>query len=306
MRVLITGPTGLIGAALTDELMQRGHEAIALNRDSGSRDRATQRPGGEGPSWDIDGGWIDEGALDGIDAIVHLAGAPVGKIGKRWSTAMKHEIMSSRTAGTSLIARAAAEAKTPVLVSGSAIGFYGDRGDEILTEQSSPGSGFLANVVQAWEEAAAPAAESGCRTVFIRTGIVLDDAGGSLQPMLIPFKLGLGGNIGSGRQYWAWITLHDEVRAILHCLETDTLTGPVNLTAPNPVPNSEFADALGRALHRPSMIPAPSFALKALLGAQFVDEVLLASQRVTPPKLIASGFEFEHETVEPALRSVLA
>ena len=290
MRVLVTGASGFIGSALGRELRARGHEFVALGR------------GGDSPRWSVDEAWIEDGALEGVDAVVHLAGE---SIGQRWTTSVKRELLQSRTAGTSLIARAVAEAGTRVLISGSAIGYYGDRGSQVLTEDSGPGKGFLAGLCQAWESAAQPAIDAGVRTVFIRTGLVLDDEDGSFPRMLLPFKLGVGGRIGSGEQYWAWITLHDHVRAIVHCLETESVSGAVNLTSPNPVPNAEFARALASTLHRPALFPVPRWALGIVLGPEFADEVLLASQRVVPTRLEASGFEFDYPELEAGLREAL-
>lgn len=293
MKVLITGAGGFIGTALSTALVRAGHEAIPLTRGSSAPGRRT---------WDVSAGRIDDDVLDGIDAVVHLAGE---SIGGRWTTAKKQEILSSRTEGTDLIARAVAVAKPKVFISGSAIGYYGDRGEEVLTEESARGTGFLSDVVVAWEAAAKPAVDAGVRTVFARTALVLDDHGGSFPRMLLPFRVGVGGPLGSGKQWWGWITLHDEVRAILHCIENETLEGPVNLAA-EPVRNAEFGKALGRALRRPALIPAPGFGLGLILGSEFAQEVLLASQRVVPAKLDASGFVFEHRQVDAALGAVLA
>ncbi len=294
MKVLITGASGFIGRALSRRLTESGHEAIPLVR---GEPRAGAR------TWDPSVGRIDDDALDGIDAVVHLAGE---SIGGRWTVGKKQAILSSRTEGTDLIARAVAAAKPSVFASGSAIGFYGSRGEEVLTEESASGEGFLADVTVAWEQAAAPAVDAGVRTVFARTALVLEDEGGSFPRMLLPFKLGIGGPLGSGRQWWAWITLEDEVRAIMHCLQTDSLEGPVNLASPNPVRNADFGRALGKALKRPAVLPAPGFGLKLLLGGEFADEVLLASQRVVPSRLEQSGFEFSHPHLPGALDAVLA
>lgn len=263
----------------------------------------TPIPVGRGPGWDPATGVCHPSLLDGVEAVVHLAGE---SIGGRWTAAKKSEILRSRVEGTGLIARVVAQVRPAVLVSGSAIGFYGDRGAEVLTEESGPGTGFLAEVVQAWESATRPAAAAGVRTVCIRTGLVLDRAGGSLPRMLLPFRLGLGGPIGPGTQYWSWITLEDEVRAIMHCLSEPTLEGPVNLTAPDPVPNSDFVKALGRALHRPAVLPLPSFGLRALLGREMADSLLLGGQRVVPARLQATGFDFAHPALDEALQAVLA
>jgi hypothetical protein len=289
MKVLVTGASGFIGTALCAELGAGGHIAVPLRR-------------GEGRSgWDPDRGRIDPGALDGIDAVVHLAGE---SIGGRWTAAKKDRILRSRVSGTSLISGAVAAAGPRVLVCGSAIGFYGNRGDEVLDENAGPGSGFLADVVRQWEEAARPAVTAGVRTVFVRSSLVLDRSGGSFPRMLLPFWLGVGGRIGSGDQWWAWTTLRDEVRAIVHCLTESTLEGPVNVCTPNPAPNREFVRLLAAGLHRPALLPVPAPALKIVLGSEFASEVLLASQRVVPAKLAASGFDWEHPDLVTAFASM--
>lgn len=302
MRVLITGASGFIGTALTRELSDNGHEPVPL-------ERGEPREGAR--TWSVDDNRIDLDALEGIDAVVHLAGARIGP----WLTqAKKTEIMQSRRDGTRLIAQAVAEARPAVFVSGSAIGFYGDAGDTELTESSPKGQGFLADVVEVWEQETQPAVDAGVRTVKIRTGLVVDDAGGLLvEPpfgvpgvnLLLPFKLGVGGPMGSGRQWWPWITLRDEVRAIRHCIENPAASGPVNLVGPNPVRNRDFAKGLGKALGRPAVVPLPAFALKALVGPQFAVEAVLASQRVLPQALVDSGFEFQDPDLVPALETFL-
>lgn len=302
MQVLITGATGLIGGTLRERLVEEGHVAVPLHRGEPRPDART---------WSVDEGRIDDDALDGIDAVVHLAGAPIGP----WlTTEKKREILQSRRDGTRLIAEAVAQAKPDVFVSASAIGYYGDAGETELTETSPKGDGFLADVVEVWEESAQPAIDAGVRTVKIRTGLVADDSGGLLVEsllglgpinLLFPYKIGVGGPLGSGRQWWSWITLRDEVRAIMHCIEHEEISGPVNLTAPNPVRNREFSRAIGEALNRPAAIPVPAFALKALVGPQFAEEAVLASQKVLPTVLLESGFEFEDPEVGPALQRVL-
>lgn len=301
MRVLITGATGFIGTALTEELKRAGHEPIPLVR-------GEPRPGAR--TWSVDDNRIDGDALDGIDAVVHLAGAPIGP----WLTDDKRaEIMQSRRDGTRLIAEAVAEAKPQVFVSASGKDYYGDTGDTDLTESSPKGSGFLSDVVEVWEEETRPASEAGVRTVMLRTGLVLDGSGGLMTTrlfgipglnLLLPFKLGVGGRFGSGRQWWSWISLEDEVRAIVHCLETESVEGPVNLTAPEPVRFTAFAKELGRVLHRPAVIPLPGFALKAIVGPQFAEEAILVSNRVLPTKLLDSGFEFSHPDLRTALEAI--
>lgn len=290
MQVLISGKGGLIGTALSDLLTERGHEAVALERGEQSGGR----------TWSIEERRISDTALDGIDAVVHLSGKPIFP---PFTEGRKKAIMESRHIGTSLIAGAVAEHKPDIFISASAIGYYGDRGDEILTEDSEPGNDFLADVVVEWERACQPAREAGVRTVNIRSGLVMSDGGTLIKLMSLPFKLGLGGRVGSGKQWWSWISLEDEVRAILHCLEDGSLAGPVNLTAPNPVRNEDFARALGSVLNRPSAVPVPAFALKLVLGSEAAEQLVLTSQRVKPGKLIASGFEFRHQDIDEGLRA---
>jgi uncharacterized protein (TIGR01777 family) len=264
--------------------------------------RSSDEPGAV--RWDPDAGSIDAGALEGIDGFVHLAGEGIAD--KRWDAEQKRRILDSRTNGTDLIARtlAALERKPSVLVSASAIGIYGNRGDEVLTETSPPGQGFLADVVVAWEKATAPAADAGIRVATARTGIVLSAEGGALAKQLLPFKLGLGGRLGSGEQWWSWITIADEVGALRWLLERD-VTGPVNLTAPGAVTNAAFTKALGRALHRPTFLPTPSVAPRLLLGRELADELLYGSQRVAPAVLTERGYPFQHTDIDGALRAVL-
>lgn len=296
MDVLVTGSHGFIGTALLTALRSKGHTVRRLVRGE---------PTGRDVRWDLGSRTIDKAALEGIEGVVHLAGAGIGD--HRWTEDHKRAVLESRTVGTTLLAEALAglKKKPAVLVSGSAVGFYGDRGDEQLTEESSGGTGFLADVVRQWEASTAAAEQAGIRVVHARTGIVLSGDGGALKKQLLPFKLGLGGRLGSGRQYVSWITLHDEVMALLHCLTTDSLNGPVNLTSPNPVPNSEFTKALGAALHRPTVVPIPTFAVKALFGAEMTEEMLLPGQRVMPTKLEETGFTFKHPDIREAMRAVL-
>ena len=295
--IAITGATGLIGSALARSLRADGHTVRPLVR------RPTDDPGAI--RWDPAAGTIDAEALVGVDAVVHLAGAGIGD--KRWSPARKREILESRTRGTALIARTMAEMATPptTFVSGSAIGFYGTRGDEVLTEDSAPGDDFVAGVVLAWEDAARPAVEAGIRTVFVRTALVLAPDGGILSRLALPFRFFVGGRLGSGRQWMSWITLDDEVAAIRFVLDRDDLSGPVNLAAPQPVTNAEMATAIGAALHRPSAIPVPAFAPRLALGREMADSLLFASQRVQPTVLTEAGFAFTHPDLSGALAAVL-
>lgn len=248
--------------------------------------------------WDPQSGKLDPGELSGLTVVVHLAGAGVGD--HRWTPAYKQEILGSRVRGTTTIARALVDLGEPIaLVSGSAIGAYGDRGEEILTEESDTGSGFLAEVVRAWESATTPAQEAGLRVVHARTGLVLTPDGGAMKRVLPLARFGLAGPLGTGRQYWSWITLQDELRALAHLIDHD-LAGPVNLVSPQPLRQSDVMKALGRQLGRPALLPAPAMALKVALG-EFASDVL-SSTRILPSALTASGFAFDHDTIESAMR----
>jgi hypothetical protein len=294
--VLITGSGGLIGTALVTALEAAGHRVVRLRRGAGDVRSRT---------WDPEAGAIDASAFDGIGGVVHLAGEGIAE--KKWTPAQKLRILESRTKGTDLLARtlAASDEKPAVLVSASAIGYYGNRGDEELTEESPPGDDFLAGVCTRWEGATAPAAAAGIRVVIIRTGIVLAPKGGVLKQLLLPFRLGLGGRTGSGRQYMSWITLVDEIRAILFVLGHDQISGPVNLTAPNPASNRELTATLAKVLHRPSVLPTPLFPLKVRYGAELVENLLVNGQRVLPAVLSEAGFEFVYPDLEAGLRGIL-
>jgi uncharacterized protein (TIGR01777 family) len=296
MDVAVTGSHGLIASALIPALQRDGHHVLRLVRDD-PIDADEVR-------WDPPAGAIDSEKLDGVDAVVHLAGAGIGD--KKWTPARKQLVLDSRTQGTSLLTRALAglTRKPTVLVSASAIGYYGDRGDELLTEDSPAGDDFGARVCREWEAATTPAADAGIRVVRIRSGLVQASSGGMLHRLLLPFKLGAGGRLGSGKQYMSWIAIDDEVNAIRHVLTNASIDGPVNLTAPNPVTNAEYTATLGRVLHRPTVIPTPLFGLKAVYGGELVD-TLLGSQRVSAEKLRASGFEFAYPDLEGALRAVI-
>jgi uncharacterized protein len=263
----------------------------------------TATPGDDTVFWDPARGVLDPAALSGIDAVVHLAGAPVDE---RWTLAHKRDILQSRVEGTSLVARALAtlDPAPRVLVSASAIGYYGDRGDDIVDEQTAAGDGFLSQVAVAWEEAAAPARDAGIRTVHPRIGIVLSRSGGALGKLLPAFELGAGGKIARGTQWMSWIARDDLVRALCFLIATDTVRGPINVTAPTPVTNAEFAKALGRVLHRPAVATIPAFALRLMYG-ELADEALLAGQRVVPHALEAAGFSFLYPTVDAAFRHEL-
>jgi uncharacterized protein (TIGR01777 family) len=292
--VAISGATGMIGGALVARLRARGHTVRRLVRslrDAQSGD----------VQWNPMADTLDEHVLAGCDAIVHLAGAPIAQ---RWTSDHKRDIRESRVRGTSLIANcvAAMAVKPKVVLSGSAVGYYGDRGDESLDEQSTSGTDFLSRVVREWEGAAAPIANAGVRLVLLRTGIVLSSRGGALARMLPPFKLGLGGPIGNGRQWMSWISLDDHLRAMEHALFSDALHGPANLLSPNPVTSAEFAATLGKVLSRPAVIPVPRFALELMFG-EMADATILASQRAMPRVLLESRFVFEHAALEDALRA---
>ena len=296
MRVLITGAGGLIGGALAHSLAAGGHSVTRLVR---------RRPADTSQfHWDPARGTVDPAALAGCDAVVHLAGASIA--GGRWSASRRAEIRESRRSGTAAIASAVARASPPprALVSASAIGFYGDRGDEPLDERSEPGSGFLADVVRAWEAAATPASAAGVRVVHPRFGVVLDARGGALPRLALPVRLCLGGPIGSGRQWVSWITLHDIVRALVYTLSHNDMRGPVNLVSPHAVTQADLSRVLGRVLARPSFIHVPAWVIRGMLG-QMGEELLLFSQRVVPRRLSDDGFVFDHSDLEVALRSVL-
>ena len=289
-RVAITGASGLIGSALSAFLSARGDEVVHLVR---RQPRASHEI-----SWNPVTRTLSPGDLTGVTAVVHLAGAGVGD--HRWTPAYKHEILASRVDGTATIATALANLGEPIaLVSGSAIGAYGDRGDLILTEDSGPGQGFLADVVRSWESATGPAQDAGLRVVHARTGLVLTPKGGAMERVLRLARFGLAGPLGSGRQYWSWITLHDEVRALAHLIDQD-LSGPVNLVGVQPLRQAEVMKALGAVLGRPAVLPAPALALKVILG-EFASDIL-GSQRALPSVLTASGFVFDHDTIESAMR----
>ncbi len=298
MRVLISGASGLIGTNLSEHLLSHDHEVVRLVR---SEPRAAEER-----YWNPAAGEIDRGAFDGVDAVVNLSGAGIGD--RRWTDRRKREIRDSRIATTALLAETIAGLSTPpaVFVSQSAIGFYGERGDEILTEDSGPGAldDFLTGVTVDWEQAATPARDAGVRVVHPRTGLVLA-AGTQLLGRLVPiFRVGGGGTLGDGSQWWSWISVEDEIRALAHLLEGD-LAGPVNLVAPHPVTNAEFTRVLADILNRPALVKVPRFALNLVLGEEAAEALGFGSTRVLPDRLVQSGFEFCHPTLESALRSLL-
>jgi uncharacterized protein (TIGR01777 family) len=305
MKVAVTGSTGLIGTALCRSLEQDGHDVVQIVRHPiGANDPVV--------TWNPATGEIDAAALAaaGPDAVVHLAGAGIGD--RRWNEHRKRVVRESRTVGTALLASTLAklDRRPGVLLSGSAIGYYGDGGDEVFDESGRRGDLFISELCEAWEAAAGPAIDAGIPTSFLRTGIVLDGQGGAMSRFLPLFRLGLGGRLGSGRQWMSWIAIDDEVRAIRFLLERaasgEPVPGPVNLVAPEPVTNAEFTAALGRAVHRPTLFPVPSFGPKLLLGEQGGYEIALAGQRVEPAALTKAGFEFSYPNLDDALAHVLA
>jgi uncharacterized protein len=295
-RIAITGASGLLGSALAAQLRK---DSVTVHRM-----RRGARAVSPDIAWSPEAGVLDLAALEGVDAVVNLAGEPIAA---RWTAERKAAIRDSRVKSTSLLAQTLARLKRPprVLLSGSATGIYGSRGDEILDENSAPGSDFLAEIAIGWEEAAAPARDAGVRVVLLRTGIVLSRSGGALSKMLTPFRFGLGGRIGSGRQWMSWISVRDWVSAALFLLNASALDGPVNLVSPSPVPNAEFTTSLAHVLGRPTLGIVPA-ALVDLLFGEMGRATLLASQRVEPKRLLQQGFVFAHPTLEQALRAELA
>ena len=295
MKIAISGSTGLIGSAFARAAAAAAHTAIPLVRKRGVPSSVY---------WDPESGVIDSDALEGVDAVVHLAGESIAS--RRWTAAQKARILESRKKGTELLASTLARlSRRPgVLVSASAIGYYGDCGERILTENSPSGSDFLAEVCREWERATAAASNAGIRVVHLRTGIVLSSAGGALPKMATPFKFFVGGKIGSGAQYMSWIDLEDEVQVILHCIQNGSIQGAVNSVGPSAVTNAEFTRTLGRVMSRPSVFPRPAFMARLMLG-EMADALLLSSQRVQPAKLTSTGYAFRHTNLEDTLRKIL-
>ena len=296
MKVLLTGSSGLVGTSLLPLLAHNGYTVTRLVRTQAS---------GLNLFWDPDAGMLEAGSLEGHDAVVHLAGESIAT--GRWTEAKKRRILDSRVKGTRLLSDAIAGLKNPpkVFVSASAIGFYGDRGDEVMKENSAAGNGFLPDVCKQWEAATASAAQKGVRVVNLRIGVVLTPKGGALAKMLLPFKLGLGGIIGSGKQFMSWITLDDVLGAIVCALKTDALRGPVNAVSPKPLSNAEYTRTLGRVLSRPTIIPMPAFAARLAFG-QMADDLLLASTRVEPGELLKNGYRFLYPDLEAALQHLIS
>ncbi|MEU8432942.1 TIGR01777 family oxidoreductase [Streptomyces sp. NPDC029216] len=295
MRIAITGASGLIGKALVRSLHADGHDTVRFVR---------RPPAGPGEArWDPASGHVDPDGLKGCDAVVHLAGAGVGD--HRWTDAYKREIRDSRVLGTAALARAMAALDTPppVFVCGSAVGYYGDTGDRAVDESAPAGTGFLPSVCVEWEAAAAPARDAGIRTVFARTGLVVSAEGGAWGRLFPVFRAGIGGRLGNGRQYWPYISMRDEIAALRFLMETDGLSGPFNLTAPEPLTNREVTAAMGRVLHRPTLCAVPAPVLRVVLG-EFSQDVL-GSQRARPARLLDAGFEFAHPGIEEAIKAAL-
>lgn len=297
MKIVVSGATGLIGSALVPRLAALGHQVVPLVR-------RAPRPGEQAIAWNPETGTIDRGGLEESDVVINLAGENVFG---RWTADKKRRIRDSRVNGTRLVSETLAGLARPprVLLAASAIGYYGNRADEELTEQSATGDDFLARVAREWESATDPAARAGIRVVNLRFGVVLTPHGGALAKMLPPFRLGLGGPVGTGRQFLSWIALDDALDAITHALTTTSLAGPLNVTAPGPVTNRDFAKTLGRVLGRPAVVPVPGFALRIVFGADGA-AMLQSGQRVLPARLLASGFSFRYGDLEAALRHLLA
>lgn len=295
MKILVSGSTGLIGSELVSSLSHQGDQVARLVR---------RTPASGEIQWDMAAGTIEANKLEGFDAVVHLAGDPIAA--GRWTPEKKARIRDSRVVGTRLLAESLARLIKPpkVFACASAIGYYGDRGNELLREESPPGRGFLAATCQEWEAASEPAAQRGIRVVHLRFGIVMSPKGGALSMMLLPFRMGLGGKLGSGRQTMSWVSIEDAVGAIHHALTTEILRGPVNGVAPNPVTNLEFTRILGKVLRRPTIFPVPGFAARLAFG-EMADEALLASARVDPARLKETGYRFRHPDLETALRDLL-
>jgi uncharacterized protein len=301
MKVIVTGSTGLVGRALVRSLLADGHEVTRLVRGGAQEFRA---PGTRAVLWEPEKGVVNASELEGHDAAVHLAGDPIAE--GRWDEEKKRRIRESRVKGTHLLAETLAglNEKPRVLVSASATGFYGDRGEELLREESASGEDFLSEVCREWEKATLAASQAGIRVVHLRIGFVLSGEGGGLSKMLTPFKLGLGGRVGSGRQYISWITLDDLVSVIRRAIEDEHLRGPVNAVAPTPATNAEFTKAIGHALGRPTIFAMPAFAARLAFG-EMADAILLASTRAVPARLQEAGYQFQHPELEGALKHVL-
>lgn len=292
MKVLITGASGLLGQALQESFKDKGYEMLLASRKEPEDDRHIQ--------WSIEGGFTDPEKLEGVDVVVHLAGENVS--GLRWTDEKKKAIHDSRVLGTRNVVDAISKLKKKpkTFIASSAIGFYGERGDEEVVESSAAGDNFLAGVCKEWEAESRRAEDAGIRTVLLRTGIVLSKDGGALATMLLPFKMGVGGVVGSGKQWMSWISLDDEIAIINYCIENENIRGAVNAVAPNPVTNQEFTKTLGEVLYRPTFLPLPEFAVSMIFG-EMGDALLLASTKVIPKRLEDAGFEFKYSELKPAI-----
>lgn len=297
MRVAITGGTGYVGSALRRALIARGDEVLVVRRGS---------PGDTAAMWDPSRGWVAAGALDGMDAIVHLSGTSIAA--KRWTASRRAELRASRIDSTRVLVDHLRSLEQPpkVLVTASASGYFGNSGATVQTDDGPKGSGFLADLVADWEAEANRASEIGVRVVNARFGPIIARDSELISRVLLPFKLGLGGPLGSGKQWFSWVATEDVVRGIMFMIDDASLSGPVNLTAPKPVTNLEFTKALGHALHRPTVFPVPAFVLRLVFGAALADEAILSDQNVVPSRLLAAGFEFTHPTIEHALDAAFA
>ncbi len=304
-KVLIAGATGLIGTALTASCARDGLTVAALVRPFTMGRAAARLPGATLHAWDGTKGPPPPDAFDGVDVVVNLVGEPIA--GRRWSTAQKQRLRDSRVLATRTLVDALRErGKRPrALIQASGTGFYGNRGDDLLTEASAPGAGFLAELAREWEAEAEKASELGLRVVILRNGLVLSRAGGFLATILKPFRLGLGGHVGTGKQWLPWIHVEDEVGIIRHAMANDSVSGVLNAVAPEPVTNAELTTVLGRALHRPTVMAAPAFALRLALGGEMAEELLLASQRAMPVRTLESGYKYQHPLLEPSLRDLV-
>lgn len=303
MRILVSGARGLVGSALVPLLAAGGHRVVRLVRTE-SADAQTSIRDDAQVVWNPQAGDVHPDAFEGFDAVIHLAGENIAS--GRWTDGRKRRIRDSRVVGTRRLCKVLAQCARPpkVFLCASAIGYYGDRGDEVLTEQSAPGTGFLADVCREWEAAVEPLATAGPRIVRLRIGVVLSPGGGALKKMLLPFRLGLGGVIGDGTQYLSWIALDDVAGVIRHALETDSVSGPVNVVSPEPVTNRDYTRTLGKVVARPTMLPLPAFAARLALG-EAADALLLASTRVEPARLTQTGYTFRYPLLEGALRHLL-
>ncbi|MDQ1584937.1 MAG: uncharacterized protein QOH80_302 [Actinomycetota bacterium] len=295
MKVAVTGASGLLGTALVRSLRVDGHDVLRLVR------REPTAP--DEVRWDPSGGTVDTASLHGVEAAIHLAGAKLG--GRPWTPAYRRTVLESRTSGTTTLSRALAglDPRPRALLSASGVGYYGNPGVEVLDESCAAGDSYIAEIAREWEAATAPAADAGIRVVPMRTAVVVSGSGGALAPLLLPFRLGLGGRVGSGQQYWSWVALTDYVRAVRFLLDRDEISGPVNICAPEPVTNAEFTKALGRAVHRPAVLRVPGAALRLALRDFAVD--LLGGQRVVPRRLLGAGFTFDSPELDSALRAEL-